>query len=243
MDYGCYAGNGNVPCAYTAYERDFMGWQPLLTLTDPGLYTVDPIADGGIGYKVINEENVNEYYILENRQKVNWDRSLGSMGHGLQVTHVDYNAESWMINMVNSVANHQRMTVISANNEYNGSAALQNGKCTQAEMVACWGGTLFPYVKDGVVMNDSLTAFSTPAATVYTRSGFMNQDLHAIHENADKSVTFYFGNDYVDGLTQPLVMPSLTSSPMYDLSGRPVTASGSLRKGVYIQAGRKRLIR
>lgn len=243
MDYGCYAGNGNVPCAYTAYERDFMGWQPLVTLTDPGLYTVDPIADGGIGYKVINEENANEYYILENRQKVNWDRSLGSMGHGLQVTHVDYNAESWMINMVNSVANHQRMTVISANNEYNGSTALQNGKCTQAEMIECWAGTLFPYVKDGVVMNDSLTAFSIPAATVYTRSGFMNQDLHAIHENADKSVTFYFGNDYVDGLTQPSATPSLTSSPMYDLSGRPVTASGSLRKGVYIQAGRKRLIR
>ena len=197
--------------------------------------TVKPVAQ--------NKKAFHEYYILENRQKVNWDRSLGGMGHGLQVTHVDYNAESWMINMVNSVANHQRMTVISANNEYNGSTALQNGKCTQAEMVACWGGTLFPYVKDGVVVNDSLTAFSTPAATVYTRSGFMNQDLHAIHENADKSVTFYFGNDYVDGLTQPSAMPSLTSSPMYDLSGRPVTTSGSLRKGVYIQSGHKRLIR
>ena len=247
MDYGCYAGNGNVPCAYTAYERDFMGWKPLITLAEPGEYTLTPIADGGNGYKIINDENENEYYILENRQKVNWDRSLGSMGHGLQVTHVDYDKSIWTANSVNTDSIHQRMTVIAANNLYNGSTALQNEKLsppiTAADMIESWAGTLYPFVKDGVVMNDSLTALSTPAATVYTPSGFMYKDLHAIHENADKSVTFYFGNDYVDGLTQPSAMPSLTSSPMYDLSGRPVTTSGSLRKGVYIQAGRKRLIR
>ena len=242
MDYGCYAGNGNVPCAYTAYERDFMGWRPLITLTSSGEYTTAPISDGGNGYKIINEQNKNEYYILENRQKVNWDRSLGGMGHGLQVTHVDYDATCWTYNQVNVIANHQRMTVISANNLYLGSTALQNGQCTQAQMIDCWGGTLYPYVKDGVVMNDSLTAHSTPAAKVYTASGFMNQDLHAIRENTDKSVTFYYGNDYVDAIHH--VTPSQPRDlQIYDLMGRPVKSNESLRKGIYIQAGRKQLIR
>lgn len=242
MDYGCYAGNGNVPCAYTAYERDFMGWRPLIDLTTPGEYTLDPIANGGSGYKITNEANHNEYYILENRQKVNWDRSLGSMGHGLQVTHVDYDATCWKYNQVNIITKHQRMTVIAANNTYNGSTALQNEECTIAEMRESWAGTLYPYVKDGVVMNDSLTAHSTPAATVFTSSHFMNQDLHAIRENDDQTVTFYFGNDYEDAIR------GLASSPagnrqIYDLTGRPVNGSSPLRKGIYIQNGRKRLIR
>ena len=242
MDYGCYAGNGNVPCAYTAYERDFMGWRPLIDLTTPGEYTLNPITNGGSGYKITNEANHNEYYIVENRQKVNWDRSLGSMGHGLLVTHVDYDATCWNYNQVNIIAKHQRMTVIAANNNYNGSTALQNGLCTVAEMRESWAGTLYPFVKNGVVMNDSLTAYSTPAATVYAGSGFMNQDLHAIRENDDQSVTFYFGNDY------EVAIRGLASSPagnrqIYDLTGRPVNGASHLRKGIYIQNGRKRLIR
>ena len=134
------------------------------------------------------------------------------------------------------------MTVIAANNNYNGSTALQNGLCSVADMRESWAGTLYPFVKNGVVMNDSLTAYSTPAATVYAGSGFMNQDLHAIRENDDQSVTFYFGNDY------EVAIRGLASSPagnrqIYDLTGRPVNGASHLRKGIYIQNGRKRLIR
>lgn len=243
MDYGCYASNGNVPCAYTAYERDFMGWQPLVELTSWGEYTTAPISNGGIGYKIVNEENVNEYYILENRQKVNWDRGLGSRGHGMQVTHVDYVKNKWTGNSVNTDPQHQCMTVIAANNLYNGSTALQNHQCTQAEMLECWAGTLYPYVKDGVVMNDSLTALSTPAATVYTESGFMNKNIYAIHENEDQSVTFYFGNDYIDGINAPEIPVISNKSGVYDLSGRRIDSRQPLRQGIYIQDGRKFLIK
>ena len=243
MDYGCYAGNGNVPCAYTAYEREFMGWSSTQTLYDNGELVLKPISDGGIGYKIINEENPHEFYIIENRQAVNWDRSLGRMGHGLQVTHVDYDKSCWSNNRVNTDSIHQRMTIIAANNEYLGSTALQTKRCTQAQMLHTWAGNLYPFVEDGVLKNDSLTAYSTPAATVYSPSGFMNKDLHAIRENSDLTVSLYFGNDYVDALDKLKADGMSTDNRIFDLSGRPVDASSPLRPGIYIQNNRKRYIK
>ncbi len=243
MDYGCYVGNGKSPCAYTAYERDFMGWQPLITLTSSGRYLLNPVATGGNGYKIINDENENEYYILENRQRTGWDIGLGKYGHGLQVTHVDYDRRSWTANSVNTIANHQRMTIISANNTYNGSNALQNGLCTVNDMYESWAGTLYPYVKDGVTMNDSLTSHSTPAAAVYTSGGFMKKDLHEIRENSDLSVSFYFGNDYIDAIHSLSPEQKPSEGRLYDLSGRAVDVAQPLRPGIYIQGGRKRLVK
>ena len=111
------------------------------------------------------------------------------------------------------------------------------------EMKESWAGTLYPFVKDGVVMNDSLTAYSTPAATVFSSSGFMHQDLHAIRENGDQSVTFYFGNDYVDGINELSAPMAVSPCSVYDLSGRPVDSRATLRPGLYIREGRKYLVR
>ena len=248
MDYGCYAGNGYSPCAYTAYERDFMGWRSLETLTTPGELTIAPISDGGIGYKIVNDENANEYYILENRQAVSWDGSLiRTTKPGLQVTHVDYNASSWNNNNVNTNANHQRMTIFAANNRYIGTSSES---AEWEDLLLTWMGNLYPfsYVDSEKVkqVNDSLTAYSTPAATVFTSSGFMKKDLHEIKSRSDQMVTLYFGNDYgsdIEAVSEEQNGKRSAATGVWtDLSGRRLQGKPT-KAGLYIAPdGRKRLI-
>lgn len=245
MDYGCYAGNGTRPCGYTAYEREFMGWRQMETLTDAGWVTIQPLEAGGKGMKVVNDENPNEYYVLENRQAVGWDGSLARMGHGLQVTHVDFLQSAWNSNDVNSDVNHQRMTIIAANNRYIGTYL---DDATNSDLILTWKGNLYPYTstaEDGTVtVNDSLTAYSTPAATVYTASGFMNKDIHAIRENDDLSVSLYFGNDFVDGISEVSGCKPASALETFDLAGRRVSGNSStLRPGIYVIGGRKVVVK
>lgn len=244
MDYGCYGQNGFHPCAYTAYEREFMGWKSIPELTTSQKLTLQPIADGGTGYKIVNDENSNEYYIIENRQPVNWDGGICKMGHGLQVTHVDFNQSAWNGNRVNTDSLHQRMTIIAANNRYIGTSRFD---ASTDDFIVTWAGNLYPYIytdEDGnECRNDALTSKTTPAATVFSPSGFMNKDLNAIAEHKDLSVTLYFGNDYdpTVGITSASVAPAGVS-PLYDLAGRRCEGA-HLPAGVYIRDGRKVVVR
>ena len=183
MDYGEYASNGYCPVSYTAYERDFMGWRKLVELTEPCVLTIPCFTDGGTGYKIVNPANSNEYYIIENRQAKGWDRVVCSIGHGLQVTHVDFLATRWNNNTVNADANHQRMTIIAANNQYLGTnSATSSGQWKQT---LC--GNLYP----GDTGNTELSDTSTPAATLFTGE-LMGKPLRNITENADGTVTLCF---------------------------------------------------
>ncbi len=184
MDYGEYGGDGYTPGNYTAYERDFMGWRPLKTLDEPCVLTLSCFADGGYGYKIQNDNAANEYYIIENRQPRGWDEEVGKRGHGLQVTHVDYDDSRWRNNRVNVDPDHQRMTIVAANNLYRGT---NTSGITRAEWYATLAGNLYP----GDTYNYALTDDSDPAATVYA-GGLLHKPLRNITENEDGTVTICF---------------------------------------------------
>lgn len=121
MDYGEYWYNGYRPTPYTAYERNYMGWMPLVELSQPttvsGMKTID---EGGSAYVIYNDGNRNEYYVLENRS-VNdpWSRTLcQSLGSGMMIYHVDYIANSWAVNRVNVDDTRQLMTIVPANGHF-----------------------------------------------------------------------------------------------------------------------------
>lgn len=194
MDYGCYAANGYIPGGYNTYELDFMGWRELPVITDSGTYTLQPVNQGGSGVKIVNSENPNEYYVLENRQREGWDQAICRYSSGMLAIHVDFDKTAWNNNRVNTNASHQRMTIIPANNRYIGTTATSDG----TEIVKTWAGNLYPF--EG---NDSITRNSTPAASVFTSSGYMGQDVNRIRINSNKSVSFYFGNDYQTGIEAP----------------------------------------
>ena len=225
MDYGAYCQNGFYPVGYTAYERDFMGWQPLVELSTPQQVTLHPIAGGGKGYKVTNPANPNEYYILENRQSVGADRRLGTITHGMLVTHVDYSSGPWSSNTLNNTADHQRMTFISAAND---TTTVGNTKDFNVWLKAL-AGHLWP----GTSANTALTDNTTPAATVFT-GGFMGQPIRNITEHADGTVSFDFIMDSTDGISAPTLHGK--NAPAYDLTGRRVSPE---HKGLYIINGKK----
>lgn len=127
MDYGQYSNLGYHPCALTAYEREFLGWRNTQTVNynEDLTLTLEPMEQqGAIAYKIVNPQNSNEYFILENRQNLGWDGKLAFMaaafgsGHGLMITHVDYDKHAWEYNTVNNSPTHQRMTLVVADGDY-----------------------------------------------------------------------------------------------------------------------------
>ena len=172
MDYGSYNGNSCVPSGYTAYERMFSGWltptelNTMTTITD-----MKPLATHPEAYILYNEGNKNEYYLLENRQPVDFDKGL--YGHGLLVVHVDYSQGVWRSNSVNTDASRQRMTIIPADNK----------KTMDARGLA---GDPWP----GYTGNTALSNFTTPAAELYSPNSdgtqLLNKAIDSITENVSK---------------------------------------------------------
>ncbi|MCQ2223030.1 MAG: M6 family metalloprotease domain-containing protein [Bacteroidaceae bacterium] len=190
MDFGEYCNSGYNPSSYNAYERNFMGWEELPVLDEPQVVTLRCLADGGVGCKVVNPAAPDEYYVLENRRPQGWDDALCKYGHGLVVTHVDYNYSKWNSNNVNTLVaenDHYRMTPITANGEY---------KTRPKDGTAAWRASMAGMPFPGNGYNYNFTDDSNPAAQVYSGghvySGYMNQPIRNITENEDGSVTFCF---------------------------------------------------
>ena len=186
---GSYNGNTYRPAGYTAYEKWMAGWLEHIVLDKEGV-TVDsmkPLSDGGEAYIIYNDANHNEYYMLENRQKVGWDYSIP--GKGLMSTHVDFNQKIWEDNNPNTkttggwgvTANdHQRYSIICADNKASDYNPADD---------------LYPY--NG---NDSFTDRSTPAASLFNKNTdgkkFMHKPITGIKQNSNKTMSFLFFGGY-----------------------------------------------
>ena len=180
MDYGCYSNDGYVPIGYSAYERDFMGWRELQTITERGFYSLEALTSGGVGYKVVNNANNDEYYILENRQAEGFDSYI--FNSGMLIVHVDYSKSAWMDNEVNYNLARQRYTIIPADNKQLPSYRANSVKEYEDNL----RGDVWP----GTSRNRELTDVSIPAAKVYT-GGYMSKSIKNI-AHIDGVVTFSF---------------------------------------------------
>ena len=180
MHGGCDNNNGNRPCSYTAYERNFMGWMNLSTPTEGQTYTIATVDAGGPAYK-ITSNNANEYYILENIQKTGWNQYAPASG--LMVNHVNYNATRWNYGNPNDY-DAQGMTIIPADN----SLKVDNmGNNQYYYNYNDQVGDLYPY--NG---NNQLTSTSTPAATLYNSSTNLNKPITNITKNSNNTVSFTY---------------------------------------------------
>lgn len=172
MNAGNYNNNSRTPAGYTSYERIFAGW---MTPTELNSMTriegMKPLAESDEAYILYNENNKNEYYLLENRQPVGFDAGLN--GHGLLVLHVTYNQAAWEDNSVNNTV--QRMTIIPADNLL--------GERNES-------GDPYPGTKE----NTSLTNYTIPAATLNSSntdgSKLMNKPIDNIKESEDGFISF-----------------------------------------------------
>lgn len=148
MCSGSYNNSSRTPSAYTAYERWVSGWLEPVEINKATLVQgMKPLEDEPEAYVLYNDYNPNEFYLLENRQQRGWDGAQD--GHGLLVVHVDYSAQAWRSNTINTVADRQRMTIIPADGSLDAGSLAGDP----------WPGTM---------RKTSLTDTTSPAATVYS---------------------------------------------------------------------------
>lgn len=234
MDSGCYLDSGYRPAAYTAWEREFFGWFYIETLEEPKFVELDYIDNGGKAYRIMNtnDETGNEYYIVENIQKADWNAK--QYGHGMLVTHVDYDKDAFSLshNSVNNVLGHPRMTVLAADGE------LTNGYT--ATNPAVYTGDPFP----GTSNVHELTDETTVKPIVYNGTG-LNKPIYDIQENeATGIVTFKFLDKNVTSISETVVEKEYKDNKIYTLDGRYVgTDTSVLQKGIYIINNKKVVIK
>ena len=236
MDSGNYNGNGFCPPGYTAYEKMVCGWQQPIVLSDKDVTvsSISPISEHGDTYIIYNDANPDEFYTIENRQHTGWDKLYPRTG--LMILHVDYDAEVWFNNLPNTIMTLEealkenltcgndrlRMTIFAAND---------NDRSPR----------LYPYQQ-----RDSLTATSTPAATLHTPNSegslLMQGAILNITQHTDGTMSF----DYRAGQSsQADAVATLRSdrkpATVYTLDGRAVRNADatSLGHGIYIVDGRK----
>lgn len=114
MSQGMYNGTswnaGNIPAAFSAFEREALGWLKLdeLDVTD-SVYSLKKLADMQ-AYSVTNPNRSDEYYIVEYRPSEKYDSKLAD--NGMFVWYIDYDSRLYEDqNAINKDANHQRIAM------------------------------------------------------------------------------------------------------------------------------------
>lgn len=238
MSNGARNGGGYNPAEYTAYERMICGWLDPIELNGATeVNGLKPIDDGGNTY-IIYCDNANrqEYYLLENKNK-NDIYPYNYSGHGLLVTHIDYDPELWYYNMPNTTATywridgtkayntHQRMTIIAADN----STKAMGGYITDVYPIdSTSSATMEP--------NNALTTETIPAATQYLGGDepvpFSGCELTDITRNDDGTINFWFRKSDLSSIQS--ITESDTSKIFYDQRGVQLN-SIPRRSGLYIE--------
>lgn len=242
MDFGYYIGVR--PSPYTAWERNDMGWfDNIQTVTEPiGTYTLKPMDDeDASALRIVNPNNTNEYFILENIQKTK--SFYGDMlGHGLQITHVNYEGPAFALtaNSVNNVKNHPRMTVIPADGELFSTYHDDYDANTLRELAA---GDFFPGTSSVTQMSKE-TNLPNFAWFTNTQNGSVSESsptfennlmIKNICEEENGDITFEVILDTTTGVKNVTNYVN-KSNKTYNLNGQEVNNNFH---GIIIKGGRK----
>lgn len=225
MDIGTYNNNQVTPSGYTAMDKYTLGWLDPIVLDSPAKdITLRPFNETHDAAFIVNPANPDEYYTLENRQQLGWDK--GIPGHGLVISYCHYDKKLWNRNTVNAVAaGYEHVCIMAADNIWKNSVSDEAGD---------------PY--PGVTGNTSLSASTIPAAKWMSSGSPVEWCVYNIRESEDGLITFDFGDpsgvsDIRDdnfGVTvsgNSVLAPA--GSEIYDISGRK-TGSENLGSGIYI---------
>lgn len=263
MDAGEYTANGYRPTAYTAWERERLGWMEIGTLTGPSNVELKSLDEGGAAFRIYNDkdETGHEYYIVENVQNNGWNKNL--FGNGLMVTHVDYLSSQFSLGgcKVNNTEGHPRMHVMAADGmfvpEYFLGSTIEDSYITflkehNADLVAKYGGQVFS-IEDykaeaagdlfpGTSNATSLTDDSQPMKAWTYNGETMGKPITDITNDTEKGIVsfkFMGGGEPVDGINEVTVNKT-TDSHIYSISGTYMGNDiNSLPKGIYIRNGKK----
>lgn len=244
MDEGSYNNNTRTPPVFSAFERYSLGWIEPEEIYVTGDYKLENLLETGRAYILTTEENSDEFFMLENRQKKGWDAYLPS--HGMLVWHIDFDQKSWDWNTPNNNVSHQRVAIVPADNIKHYDNASKD---------------TYP----GMTLNTELSTTSRPALLSYDKNELNVKCLSNITEVGDL-ITFHaeVGEDRFDKLPAGIIdsienAPEIwveagmihscaSALPVFDISGRKIGivemgSPLSVPAGIYIVGGRKLFIR
>lgn len=242
MDGGEYVHNSYYPTAYTAWEREVMGWQTPQLLNADGTYTLKTYANGGEAYKLQNSASDTDYLLFENIQKQDWNQYLS--GHGLLVYRIHANPATLSATRpLNNVAGQPGVTVVPADGLLLNYATLTSGTSNEKLSIyrRAMAGDPFPGTSNVCTL---MASQNLPNYLWRTEPSAIEAGLLNIDEDVDAgTVSFRFCTNVATGIggveapaTQEL------NAPIYTLDGRFVgTQLSRLPKGIYLVNGKKKV--
>lgn len=231
MDGGEYVRSGRYPTAYTAWEREVMGWTSVDTLSDTThveMAYIDKENDSlARAYKVVNPSVSNEAFYLQNIQNQGWNRYLP--GHGLLAYRVSYSKDDvYFLDNPNN-GSKPRIVCIPADGRL-GAMASYSGDPTPENYYADMAGDTYP----GTTGNDSIPFFIT-----YAGDSIVKPLLNIKEENEIVSFDFLGAKRIVDAIANVKV-DNKADGKIYNINGQFVgTDPVRLPKGLYIMNGKK----
>lgn len=201
MDGGNYADDGWCPPNYSILERELLGWQSPEDLIESTEITEMPSYNSsGKAYRIINDAHPSEFFLLENRQREGWDFMLP--GHGLLITHVDFDQSAWSSNRVNTSPSHHRYEYFHPDGlDYNYYDDLRvDGKTPYKDdgRSIRLQNTAYPYIDSLGIVHNSLTDTSTPSAKLFNKQTngtyLMGKPITSISEN-EGTISFCFSSE------------------------------------------------
>ena len=166
MASGFKTNMGRNPAGYSLFERYALGFAQPTLIEGEGTIQVPALEKNNTGYR-LNTANQNEYFIIENRQRIKWDKNLP--GPGMLIWRVDStNADVWENNLVNANPNHNYYELLRAN--FNGMSDSYNDPFPGVSNVTSitnstspnmrtWDGKLNRYAFVNIAEADSIITF------------------------------------------------------------------------------------
>lgn len=238
MDNGTYNLNGYVPAAYTAWEREALGWLTIETLKEDTQLSIDNIDYGGKAYKFCNDNNSNEYFVIQRFQNRKWNSPMANSKEkldGLLIYHVDYNSSDFSIssNNVNNVVGHPRMAVVP-------SDGILTSSYRDIAMSTYWEDIKGDLYGEGTKTGktDFIQSDAIANSQWFTEGTVRN--IYNINIDDNGVMWLDFGKNLsTDGIDN-ITANADGQQGIYSISGTFLgTSSTNLPKGIYIIGGKK----
>lgn len=245
MDGGEYVNNGFCPTAFTAFEKQAMGWPVTIEeLTESKSVSMTASTElGGKAYKIVNPNNSNEYLLLECIQKTNWNSRQAA--NGLMVYHVNVPSGTMDLTWrLNDTPHYPGMAVVPAD----GACLSSYIDANEDNYYTSLNGDLFPGtggVSDGSLNVSELSDTKSQPNFCWYNTGktqklSTNKALqNIVYDSATRSVSFNYIHDVASAISS-VSADKTASQRVYTLDGRYVgTDINSLPKGLYVVGGKK----
>ena len=158
--------SGSSPSHMCAWSKEFMGFLTPVKVSDGEDLSLPDVVTSGIVYRV-DTVDYDQYFLVENRQPVGYDRGLPISSGGIIIWHIDNSAGSLFLNTVNADENHKRVDVEEAEDGLVGYSELDNannrgdqqdlfysGNNTQFDDLTTPGAALYGNIYSGVSISN-----------------------------------------------------------------------------------------